>query len=334
MKLSKRIKDTDYLYLSTKIRAMETHLLAGERMERMLEAATVEDAAKVLAECGYPELSTVTVDTVDEVLAQAREQLFAELSGLAPNEAMLDVFKVKYDYHNVKSLLKSEALGLDPARLLVDTGRVPPAMLEEVVQKSEFRDLPKVMADAIIQSREVLGATKDPQRSDLVLDKAYFKEIETLAEDAGSEFLKGYVRMLVDAANLRSAVRVLRMGRDADYLAKVLFHGGSVSPARVLKAADGEALETVYFATPFEAAAAAGQVAVQGDGLTRFEKACDDAVNAYMQKAKYVSFGEQPLLGYLSAKDNEFTAVRIILTGRLADLPADVIRERLRNAYV
>ena len=36
----------------------------------------------------------------------------------------------------------------------------------------------------------------------------------------------------------------------------------------------------------------------------------------------------------LSAKDNEFTAVRIILTGRLADLPADVIRERLRNAYV
>ena len=53
-----------------------------------------------------------------------------------------------------------------------------------------------------------------------------------------------------------------------------------------------------------------------------------------MQKAKYIPFGEQPLLGYISAKDNEFTAVRIILTGRLADLPADVIRERLRNAYV
>lgn len=56
--------------------------------------------------------------------------------------------------------------------------------------------------------------------------------------------------MLVDAANLRSVVRVLRMGRDADYLATVLFPGGSVSEARVLKAADGEALESVYFATP------------------------------------------------------------------------------------
>ncbi len=332
--MSKKIKDTEYLYLSTKIRAMESRLLEGERMERMLEAATVEDAAKVLVECGYPEMPVVTVDTVDEVLAQAREQLFAEMSDLAPNEAMLDVFKVKYDYHNAKALLKSEAQGLDPDRLLVDTGRVHPAVLKEAVEKSEFRDIPKVMADAIIQAREVLGATRDPQRSDLILDKAYFREMEELAEKTGSEFLKGYVRMLVDAANLRSLVRVLRMERDADYLAEVLFPGGSISPARVLKAADGEDLETVYFATPFAAAAAAGQIAIEGDGLTSFEKACDDAVNAYMQQAKYVAFGEQPLLGYVSAKDNEFTAVRIILTGRLADLPADVIRERLRNAYV
>ena len=110
--MSKKIKDTEYLYLSTKIRAMESRLLDRERMDRMLEAATVEDAAKVLVECGYPELS---------VVAQAREEVFAELSGLAPNEAMLDVFKVKYDYHNAKALLKSEALRLDPGRLLVDS---------------------------------------------------------------------------------------------------------------------------------------------------------------------------------------------------------------------
>ena len=113
--MSKKIKDTEYLYLSTKIRAMESRLLDRERMDRMLEAATVEDAAKVLVECGYPELSVVNVDTVDEILAQAREEVFAELSGLAPNEAMLDVFKVKYDYHNAKALLKSEALRWTPA---------------------------------------------------------------------------------------------------------------------------------------------------------------------------------------------------------------------------
>lgn len=332
--MANKINDADYLYLSTKIRAMESRLLDEERMERMVEASTTEEAARVLTECGYPEMPSVTVDTVDEVLAQAREDVFAELNGLAPDKAMLDVFKVKYDYHNAKALLKCEALGLEPERLLVDTGRVAPEALREAVNSSDFRAIPSVMGHAITEAREVLGMTRDPQRSDLILDRAYFQELTELAEESGSGFLSGYVRMLIDAANLRSAVRVLRMGKDADYLDTVLFPGGEVSPIRVRKAAEGESLETVYFSSAFKDAAVAGQAAVSGGSLTAFEKACDDTVNAYMQQAKYVAFGEQPMLGYMSAKDNEFTAVRIILTGRLADLPADVIRERLRNAYV
>ena len=39
-------------------------------------------------------------------------------------------------------------------------------------------------------------------------------------------------------------------------------------------------------------------------------------------------------LGYLIAKEAEWTAVRIVMAGRLAGLSADAIRERLRDAYV
>ena len=131
---------------------MENALLERERMDRMLEAGTVEEAAKVLTECGYPELQAVNVDTVDAMLAQAREELFGTLNDLAPDGEILDVFKVKYDYHNAKAMLKCEALGLDPERLLVDTGRVAPETLAEAVKRSEFTDLPKVMADAIVEA--------------------------------------------------------------------------------------------------------------------------------------------------------------------------------------
>ena len=54
----------------------------------------------------------------------------------------------------------------------------------------------------------------------------------------------------------------------------------------------------------------------------------------YISAAKQVPFGEQPLIAYLAARDSEQTAIRIILTGRLAGLPTDVIRERLREPYV
>ena len=40
------------------------------------------------------------------------------------------------------------------------------------------------------------------------------------------------------------------------------------------------------------------------------------------------------MVGYLYARENEFTAIRTILSGRMAGLDADTIRERLREAYV
>ena len=68
--------------------------------------------------------------------------------------------------------------------------------------------------------------------------------------------------------------------------------------------------------------------------MTRFEKACDDAVTAYLSQAKYIAFGDAPVAAYLAAKENEWTAIRVIMSGRLAGLSKETIRERLREAYV
>ena len=46
--MSKKIKDTDYLVISARIKAMETGLLTRERMEQILEARSEEEAAKIL----------------------------------------------------------------------------------------------------------------------------------------------------------------------------------------------------------------------------------------------------------------------------------------------
>lgn len=333
--MTRKIKDTDYLFLSSRLRAMENSLLTQARMERMLDAPTVEDAAKVLLECGYEELAQVNVDTVNQMLAHARDQVFYDLAACAPDPRMVDVFKIKYDYHNAKVLLKSEATGEDPERLLVDAGRMPGKALAAAVAESDYGSMPLALAGAIQAARELLGATKDPQQADFLLDQAYFREMEQLAKDTGSAFLAGYVQRMVDVANLRSVVRVVRMGKDSDFLRTVLFQGGSMDQRRLAAVAEGSAsLEELCAAGPLAGAAALGQAAVSGGSLTAFEKACDNVLVAYLTQAKRVAFGEQPLIAYLAAKDNEFTAVRIIMTGRLAGLSADVIRERLRDAYV
>ena len=67
--------------------------------------------------------------------------------------------------------------------------------------------------------------------------------------------------------------------------------------------------------------------------MTAFELACDNAVTAYLRTAKLVSYGPEALIAYLAAVESETTAVRMILTGRLAGIAPDTIRERLRDMY-
>lgn len=335
MILAKTIKDTEYLFLSTRVRAMENNLLNRERMERMLDAASIEDAAKVLQECGYAEMSQVGAQALEQALADQRQKLYCDLAGVAPDRNIIDIFKAKHDYHNAKAILKAEAMDTDPARLLVDIGRVPVGTLSEGIRTGDLRDLPTILRAAVARAREVLSTTGDPQLADFVLDRAYFEDMFQIARESASPFLLGYVRVNVDVANLRSLVRTLRMGKGADFLKGVLFRGGSIDTDRILAAVNaGTSIEELYAASPLQDAAEAGAATLNGGALTRFEKLTDDAVTAYLTGAKHISFGEAPVIAYLAAKENELTAVRIIMSGRMAGLDTDTIRERLRECYV
>lgn len=330
----KRIKDTDYLFISARIRAMERNLLTAARMDRMIDAPTAEDAAKVLGEIGYGDFALTGDQSLNDVLMAEREKVLQDLTPMMPDKAVVDVFRVKYDYHNVKTMLKALAVGSDPDRLLVDAGRVPVKKLADGLRESDWSVLPGRLQAAAAEAADVLHATGDPQRSDFILDRAYYEEMLALAEATGSKFLTEYVRANIDSVNLRSAVRTLRMKKDGDFLKKVLFSGGDVSMEKILAAVENGTVENLYRSTALRQAAEYGMASVDGGSMTKFEKACDDAVTAVVARAKKVPFGVETVIAYVAAKEIEFTAVRVILTGRLAGLGGETIRERLRETYV
>ena len=183
------------------------------------------------------------------------------------------------------------------------------------------------------EAKSILARTANPQLADFALDKACFSELADMAGTIDSKFLKGYVAVLADSTNLRSAVRTLRMGKDAAYLQEALVPGGSVREERFAQTADREGLTALFPNGILAEAAALGVQAVEGGSLTVFERACDNAVNRYLADAKLKPFGEEPVIAYLAAVESETTAVRMILTGRLAGIAPDVIRERLRELY-
>lgn len=327
-------KKEEYLYLTALLRAREARMLTRDKAERMLEAPSFDEAAKLLTDCGYKDMSGMNAKEVDKTLNERRAAEFAELARMAPNALLVDVFRMKYDYHNAKTIIKSEAEGIERPDLMSDSGRLSPQTLTEAFREEKYLGIPTLLADAMITAKNTLARSGNPQQADFILDRAYFEELLRDAEKLDSKFLSGYARTMIDSANLRSAVRTLRMHKDADFLRTALIPGGSVSPERlVMSSVSGEGLAVLFASTILETAASLGAAAASGGTMTKFELECDNAVTAYLTNARLIAFGEEPVIAYLAALEGEITTIRMILTGRLAGIAPDVIRERLRDLY-
>ena len=77
-----------------------------------------------------------------------------------------------------------------------------------------------------------------------------------------------------------------------------------------------------------------GKTAGIGGGRRAHLADDDHAVLRAAGAARRVPFGVEVALGYLAAKEAEWTAVRTVLSGRMAGVPAEALRERLREQYV
>ena len=327
------INKEDYLYISSLLRAREPRMLSRDKAERMLDTPSVQDAAKMLTDSGYEDMSQMSVKEIENALSDKRAAVFHELETLVPNLAALDLFRLKYDYHNVKVLIKSDAIHQNDEKLLSSSGRIAPEVILKRFNEDRLKDLPGELGSAAEEAKGLLNRSANPQLSDFLLDKAYFRELAGLADELESDFARSYVALQADSTNLRSVVRILRMGKDIGYLQEALVSGGSISEERLISGISGEGIASIFAGTPLEKAAQIGADAVSGGPLTAFELACDNAVSAFLSDAKLCSFGEECVLAYLAGTENELTAVRMILTGRLSGVPVDTIRERLRDLY-
>ena len=68
--------------------------------------------------------------------------------------------------------------------------------------------------------------------------------------------------------------------------------------------------------------------------LTAVERSMDDAWMEEIRTARYVPYGAEVLVAYLLAYEAEVRNLRILLAGKEAELPTQIIRERIRESYV
>ena len=140
--MTKPRKDTDYLFLSARIRSLEKDLLTSQRLEQLLQSPSVENCSQLLSDLGYAPIRDEA--SLQSSLKRQREAVFAELERFMPEKQLLDVFRIKYDYHNIKVLLKAPE---GAERLLMDAGTIPVSELQrKYADSGNWQFLPRDMA--------------------------------------------------------------------------------------------------------------------------------------------------------------------------------------------
>ncbi len=304
-------------------------MLSSAKLERMLAESSFADACRIAAESGYEDMSGMTVAEINASLAAFRARELAEIAGLSPDLAILDLFRMKYGYHNAKVIVKSRGDTEKDADLLSDASRYAPEEILAVYRsESDNGALPEAYAAAIREAKTALARSGNPQIADFILDKAYFSEQLREAKKSGKPFITDFVRLQIDRSNLRSALRTMGMERRAELLDYALIEGGTVSVEEIRGALESkDDLLRLFAPTPFGKAA-------EATGMTQFEKEADNAMRDYVLRSNFVPFGQEVLIEYISALENEITSLRIILTGKRMGIPEAKLRERLRESYV
>ena len=319
-----------YPYAVARIRMLERSLLTEKNYIQMAEAKNADEALKILLEAGYGQMGQSDAKNFESLLSASLSKAYADVRELVAEENFMDVFLYKNDYHNLKVLVKAEISGSNPDAYIINGGTVDAEVLKTAFATKNYSAVPYDMRLAIEEAFDAYAKTQSGQSVDMVMDKATFKHMSETAKQSGSRFIEKYVEYVCDITNLKSFFRIKTMKRPFEMFSEVYVEGGSLSLEAFKTAFNGETPWSGLKGTQYYDLCAEGMP----KGFTVFERLCDNFIMSYIKEAKYKSLTMEPMAAYIYARETEVKTVRIIMSGKINGIDADIIKERLRDAYV
>lgn len=333
------MKNMEFTRVIPRLRVLETRLLDKAKLDRMIDSNSADEAIKVLQETEYANcMSNVKrAEDYELMLSEELQRVYDEMYSMTPYKTLVDIMGIKYDYHNIKVILKGKFLNKDFSDMLIPIGVIETSKLKVSIDSDNLNDFNGIMKTAILEAVKDFEDKKDPQRIDIILDKYMFEEMKQMAKDVDDKFVEKYVKAVIDLTNIKTLLRVKKQNKSRDFLLSVAISGGNIDKdtLAVLLTDSVDNIPAKLSYTSY--------VEVLKDGVEEYaktnsagvlEKLIDNYIMDMMKEAKYVSFGPEPLIAYIYAKETEIKVVRIIMVGKLNNIAGEVIRERLRDIYV
>jgi ATP synthase (C/AC39) subunit. len=323
-----------YTRAVVRTRIFEKRLLPRIKMDRLVEAKDIVEVLRQLNDTDYAETLTEIKgpDEYEKFLSRELGRVYREMREISPDGTVCDLLALKYDYHNLKVLVKEKWLEKDLSHLFIPIGTADLSALRSTYREGALGRMEGPFAEALKLADQVFASTRDPQQIDISLDRSFISHLLKLSRQMGVPLFEKYSRTMIDFINCRTAARLKRQGKDLSFLREALLAGGFIDPDRI-ESAYHEDISRLGSRLKNEDI---GPTLIEGlkEGhLAELEKEMDDYLMVLVREAKMVHFGPEPLFAYILAKETEIKNLRIIMVSKINRIPPESIRERMRELY-
>lgn len=329
----------DFTQSVVRIKVMEKRLLDNITIDKLVDANDIGEVIKILETTEYASSISKVKDSknYEEILYNELNRVYELVREITPYKAISDLMALKYDYHNIKVMLKERLKGEDLSSLYIPIGTTDFNIFKNSFETSDFRDIDGRFSSVIQEVLSDFEKNSDPQRIDILVDKAYFNHMYDIAKDTGIELFINYVKDLIDFTNIIAVLRLKKQNKGLPFVEEVLLPNGNIELDQILVSyADSiDAIINRFRTSNITKALKAGLDLYNSTGrISAFEKSMDDHLMELIKESKSVVFGPEPIFAYLVAKEMEIKVLRIIMVSKLNNISPQAIRERLRELYV
>lgn len=336
------VDDTRYAYAVGRIRALEARLLNKSQFESLIAARNAEEALSTLSDTDYgPFLSELKkARDFEMVLNEGLKSGLYVISGLSREEKLTNIFRLRYDFHNLKALLKIKYLSSqsqDTNQLpLINVGLIEVVKLRKMVEGDDYGGLPRELRIAAEKAIKAFENTHAARWIDIILDREMFALFSQRTRDSSYPFLKKYFQIYLDLINIKNFLRTKELKIGKSFFKEIFLEEGGLKESLFLKLYEepinnlASALSFTFYGTLVSTGIKYWQ---ENRSWSELERLADNCLLSYLRQAKYIVFGLEPLIVYLLVRENEIKMLRIIIAGKLNGLPADLLRSRLRDTY-
>ena len=327
------MSDKQYYYAVARIRSKELSLLSASFLEQLLGIKTPEEGLRMLQDKGWEvsEGGNSVSDRVEKMLQAEKKKTWDLIGEMVDDMSVFNVLRLNNDYHNLKAAIKQALTTSKHGVIFSEEGTVSPSVMQEAVASRDFSILPEQMREPAEEAMDTLLHTHDGQLCDVIIDKAALEAIYEAGNLTGSDILALYGELTVASADIKIAVRAAKTGKDMKFL-KAALAGCRTLNIDSLATAAVEGTDAICDYIANTDYAEAGEELKKSPSA--FERWCDNLIIRSIKPEISHPYTVGPLAAYIIARENEIKTVRIVMSGKINDLPEQSIRERVREMYV